>query len=435
MGLYERRATELLLTFPQDVLPSEEITWYLPRLTEYTKKCDALLGELVAGISSVNYKDSREEEEWTRNRDKKLGEVMKAKPELAKYSGLPSVDLLAFDARLQLEEGAFLGAIKASNVGDEVDAIAKVALHLEEKTASLEKLWKDTLDRDKDFEKKAQATAKEIAKLIAETAEKTAAANRDLIEKFAELAKINDSIPEGLPTLADALPGLFGTALAVILKTLANSALLWAKLQERLVKREIELEQLFGKEGNLIFVFSETRQEVEDFIEATNLEKAKASYAAADKELAALVSSLEVDTHQDVAGAFKKEVMEALGKVLDTAERRHNEFVKQHKAKFFGPISSQIKEELIETRQWTDLLRDYRTRPLHRQLEELYSKHLLPVTAGKLVPEARELVEKELEREFERVMKVLRELQKKLESKPPEKSIEQGRKQLAEKLK
>lgn len=434
MGLYERRAAELLLTFNDEVSDGKELAWYLPRLTQYVKKCDALLTSLVASIKSFDEKDPREAAEWAKVRDAGLAEAVKEKPDLSKYGELPSVALLAFDKRFQVAEAAFLGGFKESQVGDEADAILGIARSLREKTEGLEKVWAKTLDQDEDFDDKAQATAKEVSGLIDEAISKAAANNRELIEAFGELVKINDSLPEGLKDLSDLVPGALGTVVKVILKALASSSYFYAKLLEKLLERERKLQDLFRREGNLMVVFSETRKEVAEFVRNTNLDKAKVSYIAADKELDTLIGAMEADTHEAAAEGFKKEVMEALGKVLDRAETHHNEFVKKHKSKFFGPVGSDIAEQLLETRVWSDLLRDFETRPLHTKLQELYSKRLFAVTAGKLEPAARDYIEDQLKRDFDKLMKVIEELDRKLERQPPEKQIEAGRKLLAERV-
>jgi DNA-binding HxlR family transcriptional regulator len=431
---YDRRSAELALTFSSEVEESRELTFYLPRLNDYAKRCGAALDELVKAVSSVNLSDSREAEEWANVRDRQLAEAIKAKPDLSKYSETPSVALFAFHTRLQLDEAPFLGALGKSNVGDEIDRIAAVARNLEQKTADLEKIWKETVDRDGEFDRQAEATAQEIAKIVDEAIETAAANHRTLLESFAELTKINDKIPEGAQDLSDLLPGLFGLAAKALLKVLANSTYFWAKMQERLIEREGKLKETFGKEANLLLVFSETRKEVEEFVKTTNLDQAKAALDQAEDELDALVAAMKTSGQKDDLGRFKQQVLDALERVLDEAEKRHDQFVSKHRNKFFGPLSSQVVDELIESSRWNGLARAIDSRTLHDRLAELHSKNLFSVNVGKLRPEVREYIEKEAKRGFDEAMKAILDIDRKITSQSPERQIEEQRKQLETRL-
>ncbi len=431
---YERRNTELLLTFQSKVEAAPELTFYLPRLIEYGKRCDAVLEELVRAVSSVDLRDSREAEEWAKVRDRQLAEAVKAKPDLAQYRETPALALLTFHTQMQLDEAAFLGALGKSDVGDEIDRIAAVARNLEQKTADLEKIWQETVDRDGEFDQKAEETAKEIAKIVDEAIETAAANHRTLLESFAEVAKANDKIPEGAQDLSDLLPGLFGLAAKALLKVLANSTYFWAKMQERLIERMGKLKETFAKEANLLLVFSETRKEVEEFVKTTNFEQAEDAFEQAEKELDALVAAMRTSGQKDDLGRFRDQVLDALEDVLDEAERRHHEFVSKHRTKFFGPLSSQVVEELIETSRWGSLARDIDSRTLHNRLAELHGKNLLSVSIGGLRLEVREYIEREVKRGFDEAMKAILEIDRKVTSQPPDKQIEEQRKQLEGRL-
>lgn len=431
---YDRRSGELALTFSSEIEEARELTFYLPRLNDYAKRCGAVLDELVKAAGSVDLRDSREAEEWAKVRDRQLAEAVKAKPDLSQYRETPSLALLAFHTQMQLDEAAFLGALGKSNVGDEIDRIAAVARNLEQKTADLEKIWKETIDRDGDFDKKAEETAKEIAKLIDEAIETAAATHRTLLESFAELTKINDKIPEGAQDLSDLLPGLFGLAAKALLKVLANSTYFWAKMQERLIEREGKLRETFGKEANLLLVFSETRKEVEEFVKTTNFEQAEAAFEQAEKELDELVAAMKTSGQKDDLGSFRDRILDALEDVLDEAERRHDEFVTKHRTKFFGPLSSQVIDELIESSRWDGLEREIDSRTLHERLAELHGKNLFSVNVGQLRPEVREYIEREVKRDFDEAMKAILEIDRKMSSQPPDKQIEEQRKQLESRL-
>lgn len=431
---YERRTAELALTFQSEVEAAPELTFYLPRLADYTKHCTAVLEELVRAVASVDLADSREAEEWAQVRDRLLAEAVKAKPDLSQYRETPSLALLAFHTRLQLDEAAFLGALGKSNVGDEIDRIAAVARNLEQKTADLEKIWKETVDRDGDFDKKAEETAKEIAKLVDEAIETAAANHRTMLEQLGEVAKLNEKIPEGMQDLSDLLPGVFGLALKALLKILGSSTYFWAKMQERLIEREGKLRETFAKEANLLLAFSETRKEVEEFVKTTNFEAAEAAFEQAEKELDELVGAMKTSGQKDDLGRFRDRVLDALEDVLDAAERRHDEFVSKHRTKFFGPLSSQVIEELIESSRWDGLTREIDSRTLHDRLAELHSKNLLSVSIGGLRPEVREYIEKEVRRDFDEAMKVILEIDRRVSGQPPEKQIEEQRKLLETRL-
>jgi len=431
---YDRRSAELALTFSSEVEDARELTFYLPRLSDYAKRCGAVLDELVKAVSSVDLSDSREAEEWANIRDRQLADAIKAKPDLSQYRETPSLALLAFHTRMQLDEAAFLGGLGKSNVGDEIDRIAAVARNLETKTADLEKIWKETVDRDGDFDKQAEETAKEIAKIVDEAIETAAANHRTLLESFAELSKINDKIPEGMKDISDALPGLLGLAVKVLLKGLANSTYFWAKMQERLIEREGKLRETFAKEANLLLVFSETRKEVEEFVKTTNFEQAEAAFEQAEKELDELVGAMKTSGQKDDLGRFRDRVLDALEGVLDAAERRHDEFVTKHRSKFFGPLSSQVTEELIESSRWGSLAREIDSRTLHDRLSDLHSKNLFSVSVGGLRPEVREYIEKEVRSAFDEATKVILEIDRKVTGQPPEKQIEEQRKLLESRL-
>ena len=227
---------------------------------------------------------------------------------------------------------------------------------------------------------------------------------------------------------------MFGLAAKALLKVLANSTYFWAKMQERLIEREGKLRETFGKEANLLLVFSETRKEVEEFVKTTNFEQAEAAFEQAEKELDDLVAAMKTSGQKDDLGRFRDQVLDALEDVLDEAERRHDEFVSKHRTKFFGPLSSQVVDELIESSRWDGLAREIDSRTLHDRLAELHGKNLFSVNLGQLRPEVREYIEREVKRDFDEAMKVLLEIDRKVTSQPPDKQIEEQRKQLEGRL-
>ena len=103
-------------------------------------------------------------------------------------------------------------------------------------------------------------------------------------------------------------------------------------------------------------------------------------------------------------------------------------------AKFFGPLSSQVVEELIESSRWDGLTREIDSRTLHDRLAELHGKNLLSVSSGGLRPEIREYIEKEVRRDFDEAMKLLLEIDRRVSGQPPEKQIEEQRKLLESRL-
>jgi hypothetical protein len=181
-------------------------------------------------------------------------------------------------------------------------------------------------------------------------------------------------------------------------------------------------------------MFSETRKDVMAFVRDVNFDKARTHYVEVERSLGGLVSSMATAGQKADLELFRKELMAALGKKLDEAEKKHDDFVRANKSKFYGPISPEVREELFETRQWMDVLKRFQTPSLNTRLRDWYKRDFFSVSLSGLKNYQREYLEKQLEHQVDALMQVLNEVDRKVIGKPPEEQITALRKVLEDKV-
>jgi hypothetical protein len=431
---YDARIRELHEQVNKQVKDTHEKLSLTVKLTAYGGKRKQFLGALAAAIAASQYKTPKAQESW-KDTVNKLGEgLMKALPSAKDSGDEPSLAYLGFLSVTAAQESRFIKALGASAVGKHVDALLTITRRLEEKTRNLQEIWKRLHGTDRTYDEKALQVTKELENILEDAITQAAAKHQTLRERLAEAIQIFDRLPEGITELPLEVLGPLGNVLSVVTKALGSSAEVWGKAVERTVEREVKLEGLFRAEANLMVMFTETRKEVMAFVRDVNFDKARGHYVEVDRALVGLVSSAATPGQKADLEAFRKELMAALGKKLDEAEKQHDVFVKENQSKFYGPLSAQIKEELFETRQWTDVLKRFQTPSLNTRLRDWYKRDFFTVSLNGLERYQREYLEKQLNRQVDALMKVLNEVDRKVLGKPPEQQIAALRKVLEDKV-
>lgn len=423
----------------------EKVLWY-PKLLGYLKKRDAMLDALVAAVKTTDLRRAEESKEWKAALSKHLPEIAKAYPGFDGFRDEPSMQLLAFHTQFQLEEAAFLGAFKSSDLGDDVDVILTIARRLEEKTENLDKQWARTLDTTRQFKNGAEAVGQELRGIIDKAAKEVALQHRFWIEEIenlqaaaeklftketekarktaGEAGEKIDTLPEGLmDAIGDAVLDGIDDALGALLKGFVNRRAILAGIYQTYLERLSKLSSTFARHRMVAISFDESRKDVEDFLEQVNLVKARQSFTQAGMELARMAGAMKTSGQKSDFEVFRKAVAESLKKVIDQAEDKHDKFVRKHEHKFFGPVSGQYFEELTGEGRWESLARELGATSLNGALQRFYREGTTGVSARGLTPELRDGINEELRRAFKEHVKELERIEKGIAQKDAQREL------------
>jgi len=198
---------------------------------------------------------------------------------------------------------------------------------------------------------------------------------------------------------ADSVP-VVGGALSAIIEKLTEA-------KQSAQERQKKLAQLIDSEkGGLLVLFRENRPATDKFIQENGFDQIKALYAKAQDDLKEF-ASFGTSAQQADAKSWAEDISASLGKHVATAQDIFNTFVKENQGKFFGPISPEISELLLETRTWDDQRGRFEKLDLEGKLREWRDAEngFFEISSSGLSDEEKEFLKKNLESDLQKLIR------------------------------
>jgi hypothetical protein len=319
------RMSEIQDNIKQNVPDEKDRDELLKGAARYMDKRDAALQRL-SGLTK-DESTSAQKDRWISEAD-----AIKDVPEL-KVTLSTDPGIKAF-SQIQQEEQRWIASLKALRTAEARDQIVGLQAGLKAQIDKLRDEWGNELGKDASLDEQELKITAELYEILSST--------------------INDVASSWEKTKAAAKSGA-GTAAAMvpvvgpIVKAMTNKIL---TAKESVEQRKERLKKLVDSEkGGILVLFRETRAATDKFVKENGFDKIKATYQTALNELKDFegfgTSGQQADTK-----SWSEDIKSSLGKHVSNSESVFNEFVKQNMGKFFGPVSPEITEQLIETKVW-----------------------------------------------------------------------------------
>ncbi len=276
---------------------------------------------------------------------KTLGEALKNVRE-------PSKKALVLMNQLKMEEDKFYSALTIMTVAEQRDVIVDLGVRLEEEQDLLFKKWNSILYSDKSIDQSLQNAVQRVDRQITDVMRAAADKHREVSVRIAEVVKAwGDS------------PGSTGTLIDNAQMPLAWLAQKWIEYRGKEVEFATMMADTARQETSVIVMFNEVRDDTKRFLEKGSFDNARAAFKQAQYSAHGFVGNVTAPGQKDDAADFRTKALDALTDHMEDAEKIWVKFVSDNEHKFFGAISPDIKEALIETRdsdRWRRQLEDHR---------------------------------------------------------------------------
>jgi hypothetical protein len=342
----------------------------------------------------------------------------------------PSVGALGFATVLSTNEAAFYQALGEVSVAEARDKIITIRARLEDMTEVLDGKWQTLLGDDKSLDERAQKMVEEIRADYATVLREAAEAHPDMAETLADAFKklAEAETPDTpSPTVNAVLAAV--KAIAVPLITL------WQSTNTRMGARANSYRALFASELRVLVMFEDVREDVKEFLAENDWPKADAAYASAKSSLDSFVSSAKTSAQSSDASELRGDLMEQLATHLKSGADVYSKFVSKNRGRFEGALGPDIKEQLIEHREWEQYATyiegyglDAKLRDWHQHATNYFGVDLSAIKNEK----AREELRTGLREIVEQLLKELKVAEE--AGKTIEKLIEEERDDVAEEL-
>src|SRR5690606_6152871 len=127
-----------------------------------------------------------------------------------------------------------------------------------------------------------------------------------------------------------------------------------------------------SEESVVVILFGKTRASVKEFLEKTNLDKAKKEYESAEKEIQNVAKSMETKGMQEDALRFVNEGAKITRDHLEDFTKAYNEFVNAFKEIFIGPVGDRTVEDLVERQRWDWAKNEWQKLNIQSELKKIY---------------------------------------------------------------
>lgn len=258
--------------------------------------------------------------------------------------------------KLQGEEIRWIAKLIAMPTASSRDQILALQAGLKAQTEKLQKEWNDELGTDDAIDNQETVVMGELQKILAKVID--------------DVTQTSENINKGYKYAAGALLGLIpviGGAINIGVEKLIeakNSA------QER---KKTLLSLIASEKGGALVRFRESRLATEKFIQENGFDQIKAFYGTALNDLGGF-TGFGTSGQQADAKSWGEDITSSLSKHVATSQDVFNTFVVQNKGKFFGPLSPEISEQLLETRTWGDRRSSFGQLDLDRKLRDFNDK-------------------------------------------------------------
>ena len=316
----------------------------------------------------------------------------------------PSGPALTWRTRTLLHETAFIDTWAAVDVGATRDVLVVLTRRLEKYAKDLEEIWKTMTVENLALEDQERIATRQIqewvdsavsettpaALKVAKGATDTVAAidqvRKDINGYAAHLARKAGLSEETAKTIEAFDPArlLFNKAKALIINdTLRQYAdgiadqirAIDPAIKGKIAERLIAYREIMRRRTDGVFVlFKQTRRDTDKFIETNGLEAGKNRYGRARDDLNRWAADLATEGLKRDGAELAKDLLNAFTRHLGDMETIHDNFVRQNRGRFFGPIGPEFEEVLLHSRTWEDTTGTLAGSSLSVKLAEFRSK-------------------------------------------------------------
>jgi hypothetical protein len=313
---------------------------------------------------------SRQEQEaaWVQRVKQARADLGKTLGDSLRNVSTPTVHALGYRATVVQEEDRMLEALEQAKVGEKRDLIVKNQAKVKEMTSLLEEKWNGgILSIDKSLDEQEKAVIQELQDLAKETVDEWSRENTRIIEKIGlfvsrDKSKQPATLSPTSPILID-INGLVLGQMEILIKKYGKYAELRSKLQQ--------YQQ--SERGGVFVLFREVRKDTELFLRENEFPRAKRAYEEAKDGMGKVASACTTSAQREDISNLTSELLSKLSRHLSATESVQNEFIKRNERKFYGPLGPDIKEALLETRQWEDWSRQFSSLDLDAHLRKFRS--------------------------------------------------------------
>ena len=398
-ALASERLDEMVETIEEQLEEGEERDTFIESVEEYMEERNDALASLAELVAETDEGELRGQ--W----DSIVQDIM----DIPVLSDLD--DELSSETALDLynqfvdEERAWFLNLSQINPVAYRDEIVALRLRLATMTQLLEDKWEGLLNDDGQLDEKQLKVMADIYGIVAGLAKDSDASRQKLRDKAQAVAEVASS-----ETVSSSFPGPVGDLLTILVEAVKY----YNTYKTTLEGLQPQVKDLTEKELGLLVIFNDTRRDTQLFVEGNNFDTMKALYGEAEDEIESF-ADVGTSGQQYDAEDFVDLVTDYLSKHVSEGETIYNNFVTKHNLKFFGPISADFKESLLETQVWLAEADKVRNLDLEEYLSALRddanSFFGVNLSVDGITDEEREFIEGQLSSDLDALKKAIDENQ------------------------
>jgi hypothetical protein len=382
LAAYDKRIAELRVQVKNDTkLTEPDRATLIKTFEEYILERDKGFAELlvILGKSGID-----KQTDAFRNRVDQLGKDLGRRNSDMLRLPLPAYNVYQ---EFLFNESFFIERLRKVSLPEHRDTIAKLGKDLEVYTAGLELEWQTLLFKDQNYDDQQKAIARDLRETLESVIRQVAESRKETLEYVT-------SVATKIPT----------PAAGTVFK---KGATYLVEKMQYVQNRIRQYQALLSYEENGIYVvYGNTYGSTKEFIEKNSFSAAKAVYEKARDELRLMYES-GTPSQRDDAKEFAELALKVLSDRLAETETTFNQFVTKNRGRFFGPLSPEIEEALVETRVWEREADDMKRLDLEGKLREWrneLNKSFLNIDWSKISEGQREAIKIEVKRNLETLL-------------------------------
>jgi hypothetical protein len=335
------RYEEMVEFIESRVENTEERTAFIEAVEEYIEARDETL---LAMVELVKREDAGPYLSAWQSLVSELSRI----PELADVD-----DDLTSDEALDLYEGfmdeeqEWVSALSTLGSAGYRDQLVQLRTRLSDMTVELDNTWNTVLNADGQLDEREMRVMADIYGILADLA-RNSDGRRQTVRNSIQI--VTDLLTR-VDVVSGMVPGDVATAINQALEMIAESTKQYNDYMTAVEALRPQVRELAGQELGLLIEFRETRAATQEFVDDHGYDVMKALYDEAEEELEDF-EGVGTSGQREDAGVFVDLLIDALEDRLAAGGDIFNAFVAKHNLKFFGPVSPDISEFLIETKAW-----------------------------------------------------------------------------------
>lgn len=375
-----KRMEEMRLEIAQNVSYTKDREELLKGVGRYMDRRDAVLQRLSGLIK--NESPDKQRDGWN-DAAGSIQDTPELKVTLSTEEGIKEF------RKLQEEEVRWIAKLIALPSASSRDQIVALQANLKAQIDQLRQEWIKQLGTDDAIDNQETQVMSELYTILAKAIEDVTKASENTRKAIQGVAgKAMDNVP------------VVGGALSTITEKLTEA-------KQSAQEREAKLKGLIESEkGGLLVLFREIRPTTDKFIQENGFDQIKALYTKAQDDLKEF-ASFGTSAQQADAKSWAEDISASLGKHVAAAQDLFNTFVKENQGKFFGPISPEISELLLETRAWDDQRGRFEKLDLERKLREWRDQEsgFFEISSSGLSDEEKDFLKKSLDADLQKLIR------------------------------